>query len=219
MSSPWSLLPNLSIATVAISQFSVAAAVAAEPIGSATMPDIVMLTVTADAWQQFNSWIGESYHKAPALMLVLAVLIALPPLAIAGLVMRRQKREGDVTLRLPRSSQRKDRPEVTSRTVAISAWPTEAWVSVAGQRFIIGRAMVRIGREGDNDICLMEKTVHRYHAVIRRSSDGEVIVTDLSGPDGNGVLVNGVRVGESRLKSGDVIAIGEVKLSFDARPI
>jgi hypothetical protein len=219
MRSPWSPLPNLSIATVAISQFSVAAAVAAEPIGSATVPDIVMLTVTADAWQQFNTWIGESYNKAPALMLVLAVLIVLPSLAIAGLMMRRQKREGDVTLRLPRSSQRNSRPEATSRTVAISAWPTEAWVSVAGQRFIIGRPMVRIGREGDNDICLMEKTVHRYHAVIRRSSDGEVIVTDLSGPDGNGVLVNGVRVGESRLKSGDIIAIGEVKLSFDARPI
>ena len=79
--------------------------------------------------------------------------------------------------------------------------------------------LVRIGREADNDICLTEKTVHRYHAVIRRSSDGEVIVTDLSGPEGNGVIVNGARVGESRLKSGDVIAIGEVKLSFDARPI
>jgi hypothetical protein len=219
MRSPWSPLPNLSIATVAISQFSVAAAVAAEPVGSAAVHDLVMLTVTADAWQQFNTWIGESYHKAPALVLVLAVLITLPPLAIAGLMMRRQKREGDVTLRLSRSSQRTGRPETTSRTVALSAWPTEAWVEVAGQRFVIGRAMVRIGREADNDICLTEKTVHRYHAVIRRSSDGEVIVTDLSGPEGNGVIVNGARVGESRLKSGDVIAIGEVKLSFDARPI
>jgi pSer/pThr/pTyr-binding forkhead associated (FHA) protein len=79
--------------------------------------------------------------------------------------------------------------------------------------------MVRIGREADNDICLQEKTVHRYHAVIRRTTDGEVIITDLSGPDGNGVLVNGTRIGEGRLKRGDVLAIGEVKLNFDARPI
>ncbi|MEI9899033.1 MAG: FHA domain-containing protein [Hyphomicrobium sp.] len=88
-----------------------------------------------------------------------------------------------------------------------------------GQKHVVGRAMLRIGREADNDICLQEKTVHRYHAVIRRSTDGEVIITDLSGPQGNGVLVNGARVGENRLKAGDVIGIGEVKLNFDARPI
>ena len=48
---------------------------------------------------------------------------------------------------------------------------------------------------------------------------GDVVITDLSGADGNGVTVNGKRVGEGRLKSGDVIGIGEVTLKFDARPI
>jgi pSer/pThr/pTyr-binding forkhead associated (FHA) protein len=89
----------------------------------------------------------------------------------------------------------------------------------SGQRHVIGRAMLRIGREADNDICLSEKTVHRYHAVVRRTTDGEVVVTDLSGADGNGVLINGTRVGEGRLTKGDVIGIGEVKLRFDARPV
>jgi pSer/pThr/pTyr-binding forkhead associated (FHA) protein len=46
-----------------------------------------------------------------------------------------------------------------------------------------------------------------------------VMITDLSGKDGNGVLVNGATVGETRLKKGDVINIGEVKLKFDARPV
>jgi len=32
-------------------------------------------------------------------------------------------------------------------------------------------------------------------------------------------LINGTRVGEGRLKQGDVIGIGEVKLRFDARPV
>jgi pSer/pThr/pTyr-binding forkhead associated (FHA) protein len=83
---------------------------------------------------------------------------------------------------------------------------------------VIDRTMVRIGREEDNDICLSAHTVHRYHAVIRRTTEGEVVITDLSGDDGNGVLVNGVRVSEARLTKGDTIKVGEVKLRFDERP-
>ena len=78
---------------------------------------------------------------------------------------------------------------------------------------------MRIGREADNDIRLSAKTVHRYHAVIRRTTDGDVMITDVSGNEGNGVLVNGAPVGEARLKKGDVINIGEVKLKFEARPV
>jgi len=219
MISPWSPLPNLSIATVAISQANVAAAAAASaPGGAVAISDLAVLTTTADAWLQLNSWLGDSYHRAPALMLVLAALVAFPTLAVAGLVLRRQRRSPDSTVLISRPSHRTGRRDVTIKT-ELSAWPTEAWVEVGGERHIVGRAMLRVGREADNDICLQEKTVHRYHAVIRRTTDGEVIVTDLSGQDGNGVLVNGTRVGEGRLQAGDVIAIGEVKLNFNARPI
>lgn len=219
MSSPWSPLPNLSIATVAISHFNVAeAATTAEPGRTVAISDLLMMTSTADAWLQLNAWLNDGYHRAPALMLVLAALIALPPLAVAGLVLRRPRRSPDSTVRLSRPSARTGKRDRTVRT-ELSAWPTEAWVETGGRRHVVGRAMLRVGREADNDICLQEKTVHRYHAVIRRSTDGEVIVTDVSGPEGNGVLVNGARVGEARLRPGDVIAIGEVKLNFDARPI
>jgi hypothetical protein len=140
-------------------------------------------------------------------MVVLAALIAVPPLAFAGFMLRRQaRRSPDVTVRLARPSRR------TEGTA-------QAWVEIGGHRYVIGRTMLRIGREADNDICLTQKTVHRYHAVIRRSTDGEVVVTDLSGAEGNGVMINGKRVGERSLKSGDVIGIGEVTLKFDARSI
>jgi hypothetical protein len=33
------------------------------------------------------------------------------------------------------------------------------------------------------------------------------------------VLVNGTPVGEARLKKGDLINIGEVKLHYDAKPV
>jgi hypothetical protein len=222
MTSPWSPLLKSSIALAAIFQINVAAAAATTEPGRAVVisDTFTLATPAADAWLQLNAWLGDNYGRAPALMLVLAALIALPPLAIAGLMLRRQRRSPDSTVLLSRSSGRAATASrnLTTRT-ELSAWPTEAWVEHTGQRHVIGRAMLRIGREADNDVCLLEKTVHRYHAVIRRTTDGDVVITDLSGADGNGVLINGTRIGEGRLKAGEVIGIGEVRLKFDARPV
>ncbi len=223
MRSPWSPLMKSSIVAAAISQTHVAAAApTVEPGRAVLIHDLVTLaSPAADAWLQLNGWLGDSYTRAPALMVVLAALIALPPLAFAGFMLRRQtRRSPDATVRLARPARRTEGTanSATART-ELSSWPTEAWVETGGYRFVIGRTMLRIGREADNDVCLTQKTVHRYHAVIRRSTDGDVVITDLSGADGNGVLVNGKRVGEGRLKSGDVIGIGEVTLKFDAKPI
>jgi hypothetical protein len=217
--------PQPSIAVIAISKTNVAFAAGIPAPGRAVVTSylIGLAVPAAAALPMISSWLGETFDRAPALIMVLAVLVALPPLALAGLMMRRQRRSPDSTVLLSRSSAREPgaiRSGITART-EVSAWPTEAWVELAGsgQRHVVGRAMLRIGREADNDICLSEKTVHRYHAVIRRTTDGEVVVTDLSGGDGNGVLINGRRVGEGRLAKGDVIGIGEVKLRFDARPV
>ncbi len=181
----------------------------------------------ARLWAPLGQWIGESYARAPALVLGLSVVMVVPPLALAGLIARRKRRHTphapDTTLALTRAGRRSASTldGEPMKTEGFS-WPTEAWVDIPGSpggRYVIGRTLVRIGREADNDIRLSAKTVHRYHAVIRRTTDGDVMITDLSGNDGNGVLVNGASVGEARLKKGDVINIGEVKLKFDARPV
>src|SRR5262245_16696171 len=93
MTSPWSPLPNLSIATVAISLSSVAAAADAIDPGRA-----VVLLPAGDGWFGLGSWLGDSYHTAPALMLVLVAVIALPTLGVAGFMLRRQKQSPDVTV-------------------------------------------------------------------------------------------------------------------------
>jgi hypothetical protein len=182
---------------------------------------VTAATAAGEAWASLHDWIGDSYSRAPALMLVLAVLIALPPLALAGMMLRSQRRSPDTTILLRPANRRAEAPPKT-RTVRteMSSWPTEAWVEVpseSGARYVVGLTMLRIGREVDNDICLSERTVHRYHAVIRRTSEGDVVITDLSGADGNGAFINGKRISEGRLAPGDIISIGEVKLKFDAR--
>jgi hypothetical protein len=173
-----------------------------------------------------RQWIGESYARAPALVLGLSVVVVVPPLALVGLLARRKRRTSaapspDTTLALTRAGKRTALETNTLKTEGFS-WPTEAWVDIQGTpggRYVIGRTLVRIGREADNDIRLSAKTVHRYHAAIRRTTDGDVMVTNLSGNEGNGVLVNGKPVDEARLKKGDIINVGEVKLHFDAKPV
>jgi len=234
MRPPWSsLMPVL--AAVAVAQTFVAAAADAGETGFALLRanadglNAATLVVPvaehgSDAWLQLQQWINQNYQRAPALMLGLSVLLAVPPLALAGLFMRRNKRRtSNATVMLPKRARRPSRTaRRTTLQTEFSPWPTEAWVEaegIPGGRRIIGRTLVRIGREEDNDIRFALKTVHRYHAVIRRTTDGVVMITDLSGKDGNGVLVNGTRVAEARLSKGDVINLGEVKMRFDARPV
>ena len=71
---------------------------------------------------------------------------------------------------------------------------------------------VRIGRAASNDITLPHNSISRSHAEIASNHDSWVI-TDLR--SANGVLVNGSPVEAAQLKSGDVIALGDIKLRFE----
>ncbi len=184
---------------------------------------VAVVGASGDPWLSFQQWFRGSFEQAPALMLGLLAVLAIPPLALAGFFLRRPRRSPDATLVISHPSQRsRAKPRATTARTEVSSWPTEAWVNIEGMpggHFVIGRSLVRIGRESDNDIRLSAKTVHRYHAVIRRTTDGEVVITDLSSAQGNGVLINGTRVDEARLKKGDVINVGEVRLKFSSRPV
>jgi hypothetical protein len=154
-------------------------------------------------------------------MLVLTMLLAVPPLAVAGLLVGRRRRYAGMTLSPSRWFGRGAPAHTTARTY-VSSWPTEAWVHIdgaPGSRWVVGRSFLRIGQEQDNDIRLNSRSVHRYHAVIRRTTDGDVVINDLSGAGGAGVLVNGTRIEEARLNEGDAIDVGAIKLRFTAQPV
>jgi FHA domain len=169
----------------------------------------------------FMSWLRESYGRAPALVLGLGLVVVIPPLALLGLLLKRQVVQSpEATVLRSRGRRRpeadRDEPGLTERG---PAWPSEAWLEVDGsEKFAIGRGIVRIGRESDNDICLSDKTVHRYHAAVHRTEDAEFVITDLSSVEGNGVSVNGRRLTRARLEDGDEIELGLARLAFIARP-
>jgi hypothetical protein len=95
----------------------------------------------------------------------------------------------------------------------------KAWLEIIGvdaDRLPLRPGEMRVGRHAENEICLKNNSVHRKHAVLRIATDGVVVVRDLDTK--NGVLVNGVRGPEHRLRDGDLVELGEVKLRFIANP-
>lgn len=81
----------------------------------------------------------------------------------------------------------------------------------AGARFLLDRDRTVIGRHPDCEIFLHDVTVSRRHSEIRRT-DGQFTIQDLGSL--NGSYVNGERVDERGLTSGDELQIGRFKLLF-----
>lgn len=169
------------------------------------------------AWvrQHLEGILAAAYDRAPALVMVLAALFIIPMIALLALLAHalrlqwgwlkpitigpataRAEDDNGIAAGLPR------RAQLLIEGRAPAALPTSP-------------ALVRIGRHEDNDIRLAHASVHRHHALIHRTSDDEYVIVDLSGREGNGVLVNGQRLPEARLAAGDEIVLGTVSLRFE----
>jgi hypothetical protein len=168
-----------------------------------------------------SQWVKASFEQAPALVLGLAALLTVPPLALLGLLFKSRNAQADDVTRVYSRGGR--RSGLVREKIATGLVPrvAEAWIEVEAsqqpQRYRIGGLLIRIGRESDNDICISDMTVHRYHAAVHRSEDGDYVVTDLSSAAGNGVVVNGRAVQEARLANGDRIEVGRAVLRFVAQ--
>lgn len=80
-----------------------------------------------------------------------------------------------------------------------------------GQRYTMENNQTIIGRGEICNICLPDNNISRRHALISRMGYRYVIKDQSST---NGTYVNGVRINQMDLVSGDVIKIGKTKLTF-----
>ena len=113
-----------------------------------------------------------------------------------------------VTLHDPRGTAD---PEVTVQVTADTAVLVVNRGPEAGQSFLLDKPVVVAGRSVDADIFLDDVTVSRRHAEIRL--DGDVFVVHDAGSL-NGTYVNGERVNEAKLHSGDELQVGKFHLVF-----
>ena len=159
------------------------------------------------------------YRVAPALMLGLAMLLAIPLMALASRIGVWSQRSSESTRRFRRRVKLFEQDVSAEITGDAPQLPGHAYLEVVGSRgarFTILRDMLRIGREEDNDIRIPSGAVHRYHAAIHRVDIGAYRITDLSGIEGNGVVVNGQPCADARLYDGDMIELGPGRLRFHA---
>ncbi len=87
---------------------------------------------------------------------------------------------------------------------------------LAGTEFPCLGSDLKVGRSAGNDIVLEHESLSPTQARLMRGPSGEWQIVDLE--SSNGVFVNGQTFGVARLRDGDVLQLGEVKLKFEAAP-
>lgn len=168
----------------------------------------------------------------PALAVLLLLLPILLVAVIVGLLVSRRRGDGQDMPEPPESTQPidpiEDETPVTSivgeaeeaaaaptRTVSTTKGGAFGYFEVVGNertRFPIDTQAASIGRHSDNDIQLVNDSVHRHHAHLHVSNEGQATIHDLDTT--NGVLVNGQRITTVDLQPGDMIELGEVRLRY-----
>ncbi len=83
-----------------------------------------------------------------------------------------------------------------------------------GGVYTIEERVTVIGRASDCDLTVEDVNVSRRHCEVRRIGDGYSLV-DLDST--NGTEVNGQRIQETALMSGDVIEVGTTRITFERR--
>ncbi|MCS7468426.1 ATP-binding protein [Stieleria sp. ICT_E10.1] len=81
-----------------------------------------------------------------------------------------------------------------------------------GKHFVLDGDVVRIGRDTQNDVQLLDSEASRLHAEIRIDASSDCHLVDLQ--SSNGTQVNGKRIRDQKLLSGDRIEIGSTLLIF-----
>ena len=71
---------------------------------------------------------------------------------------------------------------------------------------------IRIGRSSKNDVVLVDPRLSRHHCRLFFRPDGNLCVADLGSV--NKTYVNDIEVQEAVLNAGDIISLGETKISF-----
>src|SRR5438445_7161634 len=83
--------------------------------------------------------------------------------------------------------------------------------NLSGTRFPSGAGEVRVGRAPHAEIRVQDSGVAWEHCVVRHGAGGHCVMDHHSE---TGTFVNGRRIAEARLESGDRIAIGETTLLY-----
>ncbi len=172
-----------------------------------------MHAFAADAHRRIDALIRQGYARSPEMMLGFAIAILLPLLALTAAFTR-------ASVRWHGRRQRMLRHQKVASLASGSdhaAMPAgHAWLELDGSgREAVGlnRELIRIGRDRENELTLEHASVAQLHALIRRTTDWNYLIVDVSG-GGEGVTINGEPKVTSALRDGDRIGLGALAVTF-----
>lgn len=212
--------PAVDIAAFAMTS-GVLAASLATPAGAQSAGEII-----AHVSNGLMREVAEHFGHAPALVLGLGIIGAIPVVSVIGAVLSsrlKAREQANKTEQNHRKSLKNGRPgDTPQRGETHPAWPVRAWIEIEaapglpGLRQEICQPVLRLGRDVENDVCVRNETVSRFHAAFFRTEDAEYYIRDFSGPAGAGVRLNGTRRQECRLQNNDAIELGTQRIVFRA---
>jgi hypothetical protein len=85
------------------------------------------------------------------------------------------------------------------------------WVEVGTTTYALARPVTRIGRGAETDLRIDDPGISRNHAELRRSG-GDVTIVDLGST--NGIVVDGQKVDQQRLRDGSTVQLGNTTMTF-----
>ncbi|MCW4029947.1 MAG: FHA domain-containing protein [Candidatus Bathyarchaeota archaeon] len=91
-----------------------------------------------------------------------------------------------------------------------------------GKEFLIDKPRLTIGRNPDNDICLLyDQKISRFHAqILFDKSEGAYYYEDLNSTNGTTISTKWFKNDRVKMKHGDIILIGgETRLRFFAKKL
>jgi len=100
--------------------------------------------------------------------------------------------------------------EQTSPSKA-SSFQQSVFLIINRQMIPLEKQVIRLGRQMENDIVFHEEFVSRFHAEIR-FEDGKYILRDNEST--SGTFVNGRKIDQCVLNSGDLISIATIQMMF-----
>src|SRR5438128_8327683 len=93
--------------------------------------------------------------------------------------------------------------------------PAQLLALSEGPNILLDKPILLIGRHQECDIQISSRKVSRKHCLIAQVND-HLVVRDLFST--NGIRINGVRVEEGRLQSGDELTIANFRYKVRLRP-
>jgi hypothetical protein len=183
---------------------------------SATPPYRFIIKMNSDnlqKWQKHRGWDDDLAHAYETILNEHGLVKQLRP--AFTLVVKNSLADDEILIEeLPEEEEKDETSSILARkgTSKVSP-PASAPLLLFGQdtEVRLEKSVITLGRHSSNDIVVSDGSVSRMHAQIRHVNDGYILFDAGSSA---GTFVNGNRISQKRLQTGDVISLGSVDVIF-----